>query len=93
MIYARLQRRCGERKQTPWSEFASELYQPSDRRLSTKLVPTFADSGCHVVSVTDPYGCILGFLDRTYGLYSRFSRPDVGGMIELSSVIKQQGKK
>jgi hypothetical protein len=29
-----------------------------------KLVPTFADRGCHVVSVTDPYGHILGFLDR-----------------------------
>jgi hypothetical protein len=27
-------------------------------------VPTFADSGCHVVSVTNPYGCILDFLDR-----------------------------
>jgi hypothetical protein len=26
--------------------------------------PTFADKGCHVVSVTDPYGRILGFLDR-----------------------------
>jgi hypothetical protein len=25
-------------------------------------VPTFADRGCHMVSVTDPYGCILGFL-------------------------------
>jgi hypothetical protein len=23
-----------------------------------------ADRGCHVVSVTDPYGRILGFLDR-----------------------------
>jgi hypothetical protein len=32
--------------------------------LSTKLVPTFADRGCHVVSGTDPYGRILGFLDR-----------------------------
>jgi hypothetical protein len=49
---------------TPWSESASELYQPNDRRLSAKLVPTFADRGCHVVSVTDPYGHILGFLDR-----------------------------
>jgi hypothetical protein len=28
---------------TPWHEFVSELYQPSDRRLSAKLVPTFAD--------------------------------------------------
>jgi hypothetical protein len=25
----------------------------------------FADRGCHVVSVTDPYGIILGFLDRS----------------------------
>jgi hypothetical protein len=28
-------------------------------------LPTFADKGCHVVSVTDPYGRILGFLDRS----------------------------
>jgi hypothetical protein len=28
-------------------------------------VPTFADKGCHVVSVTGPYGSILGFLDRS----------------------------
>jgi hypothetical protein len=32
------------------SESASELY----RRLSAKLVPTFADRGCNVISVTDP---------------------------------------
>jgi hypothetical protein len=25
--------------------FASELYRPSDRRLSAKLVPTFVDRG------------------------------------------------
>jgi hypothetical protein len=25
----------------------------------------FADTGCHVVSVTDPYGRNLGFLDRS----------------------------
>jgi hypothetical protein len=25
----------------------------------------FADRGCHVVSVTDPYSPILGFLDRS----------------------------
>jgi hypothetical protein len=25
----------------------------------------FADRGCHVVSVTDPYGRSLGFLDRS----------------------------
>jgi hypothetical protein len=36
----------------------------SDRRLSAKLMPTFADIGYHVVSVTDPYDRNLGFLDR-----------------------------
>jgi hypothetical protein len=53
-------------KQTPWSEFASELYRPSDCSLSAKLLPTFEDIGCHVVSVTHPYGRILGFLDRRH---------------------------
>jgi hypothetical protein len=33
--------------------------------MSTKLVPTFADGGCRVVSATDPYGHILAFLDST----------------------------
>jgi hypothetical protein len=53
------------KKKTPWSESASKLYRPSDRRLSAKWLPTFADRGCHVISVTDPYGSILGFLDRS----------------------------
>jgi hypothetical protein len=53
------------KKKTPWPESASELYRLRDRRLSAKLVPTFADRGCHIVSVTDPYGRILGFLDRS----------------------------
>jgi hypothetical protein len=48
----------------PWPESASELYRPSDRRLSAKLVPTFADRRWHVVSVTDPYGRHFGFLDQ-----------------------------
>jgi hypothetical protein len=47
---------------TPWPESASELYRPSDRRLSAKLVPTFADRECHEVCVPDPYGRILGLL-------------------------------
>jgi hypothetical protein len=38
---------------TPWPESTRELYRPSDRRLSAKLMPTFADIECHVVSVTD----------------------------------------
>jgi hypothetical protein len=29
----------------------------------------FADRVCHVVSVTDPYGRILGFLDRSRYFY------------------------
>jgi hypothetical protein len=32
-------------KKTPWSESASELYRPSDRRLSAKLVPPSAIEG------------------------------------------------
>jgi hypothetical protein len=52
-------------KKTPWSESASELHRPSERRLLAKWFPTFADRGCHVVSVTDPYGRILGYLDRS----------------------------
>jgi hypothetical protein len=34
-----------------------------------KLVPTVVDRGCHAISMTDPYGRILDFLDRV-GLYS-----------------------
>jgi hypothetical protein len=37
-------------KKTLWRKSASELYRPSDRCLSAKLVPTFADRGCHVVN-------------------------------------------
>jgi hypothetical protein len=51
-------------KQTPWPESVSKLYRPSDHRLLAKLVPAFADKGCHVVSMTDPHGRILDFLDR-----------------------------
>jgi hypothetical protein len=50
-------------EKSQWPEPASEIYRPSDRRLS-KLVPTFTDRECHMVSVTDPNGRILGFLDR-----------------------------
>jgi hypothetical protein len=54
-----------EKNWTPWPESASELYRPSDRLLSAKLVPTFVYRGCHVVSVIDSYGGILGFLDMS----------------------------
>jgi hypothetical protein len=46
-------------KKPAWSESAI------DHRLSAKLVPNFADRGSHMVSVKDPYSCILGFLDRS----------------------------
>jgi hypothetical protein len=36
---------------------ARELYRQSDRRLSAKLVQTFADKECHVVSATESCGC------------------------------------
>jgi hypothetical protein len=55
----------GRQKQAPWSEFASELYRSSDRRLLAKSVPTFADRGFHMIGATDPYGRILEFLDRS----------------------------
>jgi hypothetical protein len=33
---------------------SGELYRESDRRLSAKLAPTFADRVCRVVSAADP---------------------------------------
>jgi hypothetical protein len=42
----------------------SELYRTSDRCLSAKLVPTVADRGCHVLSMTDPYSRILALLEH-----------------------------
>jgi hypothetical protein len=47
---------------TPWALVRKRTIL--NRRLSAKLVPTSVDRGCHVVSVTDPYGRTLGFLDQ-----------------------------
>jgi hypothetical protein len=52
-------------KKTPWSEYTNKLYRPSDLRLSAKWLSTFADRGCHVISLTDPYGRILDILNRS----------------------------
>jgi hypothetical protein len=65
VLYHPARSRGWQNKKAPWPESASEVYRPSDLRLLAKLVPTFADTGFHVVSVTDPYGRILRFLDRT----------------------------
>jgi hypothetical protein len=54
-------------KQTPWPESESELFLQSDRRLSAKLVPTFADRGflnlqnskCLVANVGDEVCLIM----------------------------------
>jgi hypothetical protein len=47
------------------SQSASGAYLSSDRRLSAKLVPTFADRGCHVVSAANPQGRNFDLLDRS----------------------------
>jgi CBS-domain-containing membrane protein len=39
---------------------------PTERSpLVVEVIAKFADRGCHVVSVTDIYGRILGFLNRS----------------------------
>jgi hypothetical protein len=75
---------------TPWLESASEVYHPSDSRL---LVSTFADRGYHMVSVTDLYGRILGFLDR-YETYmsintGNFSRNNVALQMFKTGLYKR----
>jgi hypothetical protein len=50
------------KKNTTLTDASKEV---GDRRLLAKLVPTFADGGCHVVSATDPYSRTLSFLDRS----------------------------
>jgi hypothetical protein len=52
--------------QTLWPQSVSKLHRPSYRSLSTKLVPTFVARGYCMVSVIDPYSCILGFIDRSH---------------------------
>jgi hypothetical protein len=46
------------------SQASKQNLQKNESVLKKKLA-TFADRGCYVVSVTDPYGRILGFLDRS----------------------------
>jgi hypothetical protein len=39
---------------------------PTERPpLVGEVIANFVDRECHVVGVTDPYGRILGFLDRS----------------------------
>jgi hypothetical protein len=65
---------------TRWVDNLEEGLERSDRRLSAKLVPTFADRECHVVSVTDPYGRMIDcyfFFPVAPQLYSRGPDPDL----------------
>jgi hypothetical protein len=55
-------------KQTPCRLSASELYRPSDRSFFGEVSANFADSGCCVITTTDPYGRIFDFLDRRHSL-------------------------
>jgi hypothetical protein len=50
-----------QRKQTPWPESGSKRCRSSDRLLLAKLVPTFADRGSYVFSVTSlrPYSWLF----------------------------------
>jgi hypothetical protein len=50
-----------KKKKTNSMVWVREWIIPTERRLSVKWLPTFADRGCHMVSVTDPYDRILGF--------------------------------
>jgi hypothetical protein len=73
-LLGNIARTVHKKKKTPWPETTSELYWPSDRRLLEKSVPTFADRCRHVVSVTDSYGRIFGFLTGTWpGLRRKIS--------------------
>jgi hypothetical protein len=49
----------------PWPKSARELHLLSDRCLSAKLLPCFAVGGCHVDTMTEPYGSNFRFIDRS----------------------------
>jgi hypothetical protein len=69
-----------QNKQTPGLYSASELYWPSDRRLSAKLVPTLADRECRVVNAMNPHG-----------RYFRFSRPEPLLFFQVAPQLSSRG--
>jgi hypothetical protein len=50
------------KRPTPWPESASELYRPSDRRLSAKLVLTIADRGVSRSQCSGSPTAVISFL-------------------------------
>jgi hypothetical protein len=67
-------RKCMSYKKLKLKELNSvalvrERTRPSDRRLSAKLVPTFVDRGCRVVSATDPTAVFSAFYTGTATIF------------------------
>jgi CBS-domain-containing membrane protein len=56
----------GKHKKTKLRGLSRRANYTDRATAACRLVPTFADRGCHVVSVMDPYGRILGFLGRNW---------------------------
>jgi hypothetical protein len=88
-----------KQKQTPWPESRSELYRPSDGRLSAKLVPTFADRGVpRSQRGRSPTAVISGFLDRSSYFFlssssivlTRLSRPRSGPTTSQNILQRQE---
>jgi hypothetical protein len=50
-------------EKNPWPSYVSELYQPSVRRLSAKLVPKFADRGWSAQWI--PTAVLIGYLGQS----------------------------
>jgi hypothetical protein len=71
-----------QKKGTPWPESAIEVFRPSGRSLSAKLVPTFAiREVSRSLRAVDPYGCNLEFLDRNrYFFFSSSSSVVLTGL-------------
>jgi hypothetical protein len=67
-------------EKTLWSVTASELYRRSDRRLSGKLVPTFADRECHVGRLCGLVVRVLGYKSGEPGSIPGTTRKKVMGL-------------
>jgi hypothetical protein len=67
-------------KQTRWHLSANELYRPNDRRLSAKLVPTFADT------------LLRGQHNGSLLLYSKFPGPDPLHFFQAAPQLYSRGR-
>jgi hypothetical protein len=53
-------------KKTPWPQSQASYTDRATAACQRSWCQLFADRGFHVVSVTNPYGRILGFIDRPH---------------------------